>query len=345
MRVQLFNMIAALLWKLGLPTQLCLWLAHPKTFRRVRVHRGAIILAKAIEVEGSARVLGGTKIFCERLSLGRGVEIRKKVSIVTKDVILGDGVQIDDGVQAEGGFRSEAHLTIDEGVWVFQNTILNTTCGLSIGAWSGIGGYCMIWSHGSWQSELDGYPTKYAATRIGRNVWLPWHVIVMPGVGIGDNVTLAAGSTVVKDVPANSLAAGTPAKALKSGIDQWPARTVETIQDYFDRKLAEFQADPAYQNDWRIVLSGKVNQSRPTLRVVWDEAGENIRSADPKTLYICRNADIEHLAGLKISFLDIGHRRFSVPDGDATVRAYLRFLTNFGIRGLELSSGCPSHRC
>ena len=345
MRVRLFNMIAALFWKLGLPTQLFLWLAHPNTFRHLRVHRGAIVLASEIKIRGRVSVHAGTKVLCERLVLGRGIEIRKGASIVTREVILGDGVQIDDGVQAEGGFRKSARLSVGEGAWVFQNTILNSTCGLSIGNWSGIGGNCMIWTHGSWQSELDGFPTKYAATEIGNNVWLPWHVIVMPGVKIGDNSTLAAGSTIVKSIPANSLAVGSPATAIKSGLGQWPTPISQNAQDFFSKKLDEFMADPFYQEGhsilWRMSQSGPIRQ----LRVVWDEFGDSISGAEEQTLYICRNANLSRLVAERVAFLDIGHRRFSVPSNDKTIRSFLGFLTNFGIRGLDLSSGCPSHRC
>jgi len=48
--------------------------------------------------------------------------------------------------------------------------------------------------------------------RIGRNCWLGAGVIVLPGVTIGDNVTVGAGSVVTRDLPSNVVAAGSPCR-------------------------------------------------------------------------------------------------------------------------------------
>lgn len=51
--------------------------------------------------------------------------------------------------------------------------------------------------------------------RIGRNCWLGAGVIVLPGVSIGDNAVIGAGSVVTRDVPANVLAVGSPCRVLR----------------------------------------------------------------------------------------------------------------------------------
>lgn len=51
--------------------------------------------------------------------------------------------------------------------------------------------------------------------RIGRNCWLGAGVIVMPGVTIGDNVVIGAGSIVTKDIPSNVVAVGNPCRVLR----------------------------------------------------------------------------------------------------------------------------------
>lgn len=50
---------------------------------------------------------------------------------------------------------------------------------------------------------------------IGDNVWLGGGVIVCPGVTIGDNSVVGAGSVVTRDVPANVVAVGNPARVLR----------------------------------------------------------------------------------------------------------------------------------
>lgn len=50
---------------------------------------------------------------------------------------------------------------------------------------------------------------------IGRNCWLGAGVCVMPGVTIGDNTVIGAGSVVTNDIPANSVAYGTPCRVIR----------------------------------------------------------------------------------------------------------------------------------
>ncbi|KXF79957.1 sugar O-acetyltransferase [Enterovibrio coralii] len=55
---------------------------------------------------------------------------------------------------------------------------------------------------------------------IGNNVWLGGGVIVLPGVTIGENSVIGAGSVVTKDIPANVIAVGNPAKVLRELTDE-----------------------------------------------------------------------------------------------------------------------------
>ena len=55
---------------------------------------------------------------------------------------------------------------------------------------------------------------------IGENVWIGSNVRICKGVTIGDNSVIAACSVVTKDVPANAIAAGNPAKIVKTDIDK-----------------------------------------------------------------------------------------------------------------------------
>jgi maltose O-acetyltransferase len=51
--------------------------------------------------------------------------------------------------------------------------------------------------------------------KIGNNVWVGAGAIILPGVTIGDNVTVGAGAVVTKDVPANVVVAGNPARVIR----------------------------------------------------------------------------------------------------------------------------------
>lgn len=51
---------------------------------------------------------------------------------------------------------------------------------------------------------------------IKRNAWIGAAVTILPGVTIGENSVVAAGAVVAKDVPANTIAGGVPAKVIKT---------------------------------------------------------------------------------------------------------------------------------
>ena len=53
---------------------------------------------------------------------------------------------------------------------------------------------------------------------LGDNVWLGGGVIVCPGVTIGDNTVVGAGSVVTRDLPANVVAVGNPARVIRENI-------------------------------------------------------------------------------------------------------------------------------
>jgi acetyltransferase-like isoleucine patch superfamily enzyme len=66
----------------------------------------------------------------------------------------------------------------------------------------------------------DGGIEKRGGIFIGNRVWVGCRAIIMKNVKIGDDSVIAAGSIVLKDIPPNSLAAGVPAKVVKT-ISGW----------------------------------------------------------------------------------------------------------------------------
>ncbi len=64
------------------------------------------------------------------------------------------------------------------------------------------------------QPEERGH-TWPAPIVLGRNVWVGSNATLLQGITIGDNAVVAAGAVVTKDVPANTVVGGVPAKCIK----------------------------------------------------------------------------------------------------------------------------------
>lgn len=108
-----------------------------------------------------------------------------------KNIHVGKNVFINSGCR----FQDQGGITIGDGVLIGHNVVLATL-----------------------NHDID--PRKRStlhpeAIAIGNNVWIGANATVVPGVTIGDGAVIAAGAVVTKDVPANVIAGGVPAKIIK----------------------------------------------------------------------------------------------------------------------------------
>ena len=103
---------------------------------------------------------------------------------------------------------------------------------------------------------------------IGDNVWLGDHAIVLKGVTIGENSVVAARAVVSRDVPANVVVAGNPAKVVKK-LD--PERGFKTRMDYF--------ADPAGLEQFFDEIEKEVLGGNSFLRWLWSHLRPHYRGS------------------------------------------------------------------
>lgn len=82
---------------------------------------------------------------------------------------------------------------------------------------------CKIFTHGGGQAIRNKYPTFdcFGRVIIGDYVYIGTDSLILPGVTVGDNVLIAAGSVVTKSVPSGVVCGGNP------------ARVICTIEDYY----------------------------------------------------------------------------------------------------------------
>ena len=109
-----------------------------------------------------------------------------------KNINLGENIFINAGCR----FQDHGGITIGDGALIGHNVVLATL------------------NHGfAPEKRSNTYPAPIV---IGKNVWVGANVTVVPGVTIGDKAVIAAGVVVTKDVPANTIAGGVPAKVIKT---------------------------------------------------------------------------------------------------------------------------------
>ena len=151
-------------------------------------------------------VLRGGKFVDFGKGLTTGYWCRFEVHTTNEDmkkrIILGDNIQMNDYV----------HICALDRVEIGDNCLFASHIYISDN------------SHGRYDgSENDSSPDlapdhrEYvtAPVKIGKNCWLGEGVIVMPGVTIGDGCVIGAHSIVNKDIPAASIAVGSPARIVK----------------------------------------------------------------------------------------------------------------------------------
>jgi acetyltransferase-like isoleucine patch superfamily enzyme len=62
--------------------------------------------------------------------------------------------------------------------------------------------------------------------KVGNNVFIGYGAVILPGVSIGNNVVIGAYSVITSDIPENSVAAGVPARVIKS-VDEYVLKSVQ----------------------------------------------------------------------------------------------------------------------
>lgn len=127
---------------------------------------------------------------------------------------IGEGCYIEPPLHTNWGGR---HVHFGKNIYANFNLTLVDDTHIYIGDYTMIGPNVVIATagHPLWPALREKGYQYNAPVRIGRNCWLGAGVIVVPGITIGDNTVVGAGSVVTKDLPANVLAVGNPCRVLR----------------------------------------------------------------------------------------------------------------------------------
>ena len=141
---------------------------------------------------------------------------QEKRAIMLKDMFaeIGEDCYIEPPLHANWGGK---HVHFGKGVYANFNLTLVDDTHIYVGDYTMLGPNVVLATAGHpILPELRPLAYQYnMPVHIGKNCWLGAGVIVLPGVTIGDNTVIGAGSVVTKDIPANVVAVGNPCRVLR----------------------------------------------------------------------------------------------------------------------------------
>lgn len=109
------------------------------------------------------------------------------------------------------------NIEIGEGFFANMNLVILDGAKVTFGDNVFIAPNCGFYTAGHpLDAEQRNKGLEYAyPIKVGNNVWFGAHVAVMPGVTIGDNTVIGAGSIVTKDIPSGVIAVGNPCRVVR----------------------------------------------------------------------------------------------------------------------------------
>lgn len=180
--------------------------------QKERMEKGLVYYCNDDEIMGD-QVLCLEKLY--DFNATRPLEGEKRANML-KDMFaeIGENCYIEPPLHANWGGK---HVHLGNNVYANFNLTLVDDVDIYIGNDCLFGPNTVIATAGHpIDPELRARVTQYnAEVHIGNNVWLGAGVIVMPGVTIGDNSVIGAGSIVTKDIPSNVVAFGNPCKVFR----------------------------------------------------------------------------------------------------------------------------------
>ena len=135
------------------------------------------------------------------------------------DTYIGPGVTLSVGIVAGQKMMSESVIRIGDRCLINKGTAIVAHWSIDIGddVWTGHNCYITDQNHGyeDITRPIGGQSMPEQPVRIGNGSWLGHGSVILPGVAIGEHVTVAAGSVVTHDVPDRCVVAGIPARIVR----------------------------------------------------------------------------------------------------------------------------------
>ncbi len=294
-----------------------------KIGKGTKIGIGSLIHAKSIEIGNGVTIGSFSLIYAQKISIGSNSSIKSFAFIKTRIVHLKKYVHIANFSFINSGFFKNSSIFIGNHSRIFPFCWLDTGEGIKIGNHVGIGGFTLIFTHSVWTNYLKGGPIAYKPVVIEDEVWLPWRVFIMPGVTIKKQSIVGANSLVSRDVPRNTLVAGSPAKIIKENIITEPnneeknRRLHKIIDDFIDYMIFKNKINPRYTKTKDFYLINETyfintNNKKGTKGIVFGKIPNSIDA--------------------NFSFIDLDNLEILIAKKDDICKEFFPFLRRYGIR-------------
>lgn len=154
------------------------------------------------------------RVLCDKLMENKYDEAAKSEVIKELFGSTGENVSVNPPFTCDHG----NHIHVGENFFANYDCTIMDACDVKIGKNCLLGPKVSIFSVGHpTESSLRTQGLAIAKpVTIGDNVWIGGNSVICPGVKIGNNVVVAAGAVVTKDVPDNVVVGGNPARIIKN---------------------------------------------------------------------------------------------------------------------------------
>lgn len=306
--------------------------------RGVRFAPGSVVIGDDVDLADHVELGFLAVVQGRRIRMGRYSSVGAQSFVSCNVIELGEDARIREQVFVGGPQLPESRFTLGSRTIVLQLTYINPTMPVSIGDDSGVGGHCLIFTHGAWLSVLEGYPVTYEPVSIGRSVWLPWRIFVMPGAVIGDGSVIGANSLVAGEIPPQSLAMGSPAKVIRQApafprqlSDEHRTALVDDMLAAFERFVVD-EGARVTRDAAGTVYEFARRRGRLVRRRRDDPLPGNLTSGDTLLSEASLSEpEREHLRSHGVRWVDLARKTRS-EHGSPLTEELILFLGRYGIR-------------
>jgi acetyltransferase-like isoleucine patch superfamily enzyme len=223
-----------------------------KIGKNVKFGLFSYVCFEQFEIGDNSKIGPLSFIQAKKIIIGKRTKINMQVAIDTVSFEIDNDSTIMEQTIIGGMLTPRSIIKIGKRVKIFPFSFLNPTEPIVIEDDVGIGGANYLFTHGSWQNILDGFPIAFGPITIKKGVWFPWRVFVMPNVTVGEYTTVGAGSIITKNLPDRCLAVGSPAKIISTDGNHLKKYSIEEknniIVDIL-KQLSEYLTFLDFQNE------------------------------------------------------------------------------------------------